>query len=181
MASGSINTIMTNALKTSWQLTDDFQFIYNNKSIAPDINSQLPWGDLLEICTISCDTPQVSADVQPYLIGGSYRIGSTKFQAFTFSVVFRDIKGMQLKNYFQKVWMAQQDSYFDEIKSHIKISISQNVMFESEDCLITSISQSQFDNGNTAAAEFTVEFMSPVMSSTYIKNFGAPGVTGRQK
>ena len=175
-----IHTIMSNALNTRFQLTDDFQFTFSNNVVQGNtVESELSFQDILDICCISTDTPQLSSDVEPVLMGGSYRLSIKKFQSFTFSCVFRDIEGSKLKNYFTKIWMLQQSSYFDEIKSSIQLSVNQKTVFSSENCLISSVSQSQYDNGNTQASEFTVEFQSPYYSSTDIKDYGKPGVTGR--
>ena len=52
---------------------------------------------------------------------------------------------------------------------------SQQEVFGSDNLLITSVSQSQLDNNNTQAVEFTVEFVSPTFSNSLVKDFGKFG------
>ena len=171
-----IHTIMSNALHADWNRTDDFQFTFSNKAIPLAAMGNLQPQDLLDVCTISVATPQLSADITPTMIGGGYRLHQTKFQPFTFSAVFRDLNGMELKSYFTKIWLGQQGQYFDDIKSEIKVSVGGKILFESSECLISSVSQSDFDNNNSQVSEFTVEFLSPFFSDGFIKEFGKPGV-----
>ena len=171
-----IHDIMSNALNANWNRTDDFQFTFSNTAIPFEGAGNLQALDVLDICTISVATPQLSADITPTMIGGGYRLHQTKFQPFTFSAVFRDLNGMELKSYFTKIWLGQQGQYFDDIKSTIKLSVGGKVLFETSEAMISSVSQSDFDNNNSQISEFTVEFLSPFFSDGFIKNFGKPGV-----
>jgi len=145
--------------------------MYNKQVNLPNIGMSPQ--DYLDMSVINIDTPQISSPVDNILVAGSYRLTAKKFQVYTFSVTFRDTVGMPLKQYFTKVWMKQQTEYFDDIKTTIKLSASGKNIFSSDDCLIDSISQSQFDNSNTQAAEFTVSFVSPFYTDSNIKKFGA--------
>ena len=167
-----INKIMTNALKTRFAMTDDFQFTFSNQKFPLKTNTQMTPQDILDICIMNIDLPQLSADVQSILMGGEYRVVSSKFQPFTIALGFRDIYGLDLRNYFINIWAASQTMYFDEIKSGIKISSGKTSIFESNDCLITSVSQVQLDNSNSQIVEFTVEFTTPYFTNANIKDFG---------
>jgi len=156
-----INSILENALIAPWCLTDDFSFYYSNNMMPFEGIAGLSPNDSLDIAVINVDTPQLSADVTTTLVAGRWRTHSTKFQPFTFSVTFRDVAGMPLKNFFINVWAQQQKEYFDDAKSTVKISSAGSTVFSTEYALISSVSTSQFDNNNTAVAEFTVEFLSP--------------------
>jgi hypothetical protein len=169
-----IHKIMTNALNTKFSLTDDFQFTFGNKMFSIE-GSPLPIQELLEICTINVDVTALDAALDAQIMGGSYRIKVSRYQPFIINITFRDIYGLKLREYFTKIWMAQQTQYFDDIKSNIKISVENNVIFSSNDCLINNISQINFDNNNTQITEFTVSFTSPYMSNSNTSNFGEPG------
>ena len=172
----SINTIMLNAMNTDFQQINDFKFIFGNVKFTLD--SVLSNEDIWDICAMTVDTAATVSNVQPTLLGGSYRIHTAKYQPFTFSVSFRDVLGLDLKRYFTKIWQAQQRQYFDDIKSSVALSVEGVLMFQSYDCLIASISPVQMDNSNIAIAEFTVEFISPYHSSADFADFGKPGVKG---
>jgi len=172
-----IHNIMSNALKANWCIVDDFQLYIHNAKVEMKVADMQPQ-DVLDLCAISVDTPQLSSDVTPTLVAGTYRIHNTKFQPFTFSVTFRDVAGLQLKEYFTDIWMKQQLEYFDDIKTEVRLSTNQTEIFKSDDCLISSISQSQFDNANTQVSEFTVEFLSPHYSNSKVHDFGKYGAKG---
>ena len=171
---GSINRIMRNALSTKWTKTDDFSFLFYNRFRPLTVkNSGMSIGDVFDMCVINVDLPQLGSSAESVIIGGEYRIYNAKFEPFTFSVTFRDFGSLDLRTYFSAVWMDAQRGYFDDVKSHIKISTQNNVVFESRDCLITGVSQVQMDNSNSQVAEFTVEFSSPYYSDSQIKDFGS--------
>ena len=169
-----IHKIMTNALNTKFSLTDDFQFTFGNRMFTLE-GSPLPIQELLEICTINVDITALDASLDTQIMGGSYRVKVSRYQPFTINITFRDIYGLKLREYFTKIWMAQQTQYFDDIKSSIKLSVENNVLFSSDNCLISNISQINFDNNNTQITEFTVSFTSPYMSNSSTSNFGEPG------
>lgn len=169
-----INAVMKNALRTNWTKTDDFMFTFsNNKRPLQVEGSNMTIQDVLDMCVINIDLPQLGSDVESVMQAGEWRIYNTKFQPFTFSITFRDFGALSLRNYFSAVWMDAQRGYFDDTKSTIKISVGGKIAFESEECLITAVSQVQLDNSNSQIAEFTVEFSSPYYSNSEIKNFGS--------
>ena len=165
---------MEAALNTNFQFTDDFTFFaHNNKHSFDSIASNMTTGDLFDVCVISVSTPQIASAITPVLIGGSYRIFSSLFHPFTFSIVVRDLEGLGIKEHFVKIWMDQQEEYFDDIKSSVKIIVKGKTIFSSDNCLIASVSQSDFDNNNSQVSQFTVEFISPTMTNTSKTDFGA--------
>ena len=170
-----IHKIMTNALRADWALTDDFQIYIFNKHLHLDGIQGFTNQDILDMCIINVDIPTMQADVPNTMVSGTWRVHAAKFQPFTVNVTFRDLNGLKLKEHFTEVWMAQQRQYFDDIKSEIKISVGQSEVFSSDNLLITSVSQSQLDNNNTQAVEFTVEFVSPTFSNSTVKDFGKFG------
>jgi len=169
-----IHNMIQNALGTEWTLTDDFQFTFANPSVQLD-GGHLPPQDLWDICVINIDTPQLTSNVNDYVVGGSRKFSVSRFEKFTISVTFRDVLGLKLKEYFTKIWMMQQTRYPDEIQSTLTVSANQSIIFHSNKCLIDSVSQSQLDNSNTQILEFTVQFSSPIYSNSTVSEFGAPG------
>ncbi len=169
-----ITRIMKNAIQANWAIVDDFQTIYIHRTrpLTTPNNGMTPQ-DILDIAIINIDLPQLASDAETVMQGGEWRIYNAKFQPFSFSITFRDFGGLDLRNYFSAVWMDAQRGYYDEVKSIVKISVADTIVFESEDCLITSVSQVQLSNDNTQIAEFTVEFTSPYYSNTQIKDFGS--------
>lgn len=169
-----INRIMRNALRTNWALTDDFMFTFTNNhrplnTSGTDISVQ----DILDIAVINVDLPQLGSDVESVMQAGEWRIYNAKFQPFSFSVTFRDFGALNLRSYFSQVWMDAQRGYYDEVKSFVRISMDGGIVFESEDCLISAVSQVQLDNNNSQIAEFTVEFTSPYYSNAEVTRFGS--------
>jgi len=171
----AIHEIMTNALRADWCITDDFSIYIFNKYLEIDGIQGFTAQQILDMCVKSVDTPQISSDVTPTLVAGTWRIHSAKFQVFTFSVVFRDLAGLRLKERFTEVWHLQQREYFDDIKSEVELKVNHHVVFASDNLLISSVSQSQFDNANSQASEFTVEFVSPTFTNNTLNNFGLNG------
>ncbi len=169
-----ITRIMRNAIQANWTLVDDFKFIFSNRTRPlSSAGNGLSVEDILDISVMNIDLPQLASDAETVMQAGEWRIYNAKFQPFTFSITFRDFGGLDLRNYFSAVWMDAQRGYYDEVKSVVKISVADTIVFESEDCLITSVSQVQLSNDNTQIAEFTVEFTSPYYSNTQIKDFGS--------
>ena len=168
-----IHSMLQNALNTKWIITDDFQFTFANPSVT--ISGSLSPQDIWDISVINIDLPQVSANVNDFVVGGSRKLATSRFEKFTLSVTFRDIQDVKLKEYFTKIWMMQQTRYPDEIYSTITVSSHETIMFHSNKCLIDTVSQSQLDNGNNQILEFTVQFSSPIFSNSSVADFGAPG------
>jgi len=165
-----IHNILTNVISTKWTWTDDFSFFFYNKSVDfPNIS--LKPLEVWEMCTINVDLPQAGANVETVVIGQEYRFWVPLHDAFTFTVTFRDMEKMKLKEYFTEIWTKQQSEYYDNIKSKVKISGGNGILFESSECLITNISQSQLDNSNTQIIEFSVEFISKSLSNNTTKDF----------
>lgn len=173
-----ISSIIKNALATKWNLTDDFDFTFsNNKHYLTNLNTNLQPQEILDMCVMNIDMPQLMGDVEEVLQGGEYRLIAKKFMPFTLSVTFRDILGLKLRDYFIKIFQNQQTEYFDVIKSSIQVKTQDNLIFKSEDILIVSVSQVQIDNTNTQITEFSVEFKTPYYTNSGMK-FGDYGQTG---
>ena len=175
-----INNIIQNAQRVNWNITDDFGFTFNNNKFPLknlDINGLRPQ-EILDICTMNIDMPQLTADVEAVLQGGEYRLNAKKFSNFTFSVTFRDVLGLKLRDYFIMIWMKTQTEYFDDIKSSVEVRTQKELIFKSSDVLIANVSQVQFDNANTQVSEFTVEFQAPFYSNSDRTDFGSFGQHG---
>ncbi len=173
-----ISKIIKNAIETRWNLTDDFDFTFSNGVYRlENLNTSLQPQEILDMCLINIDLPQLSSDVEEVLQGGEYRLNAKKFTAFTLSVTFRDVLGLKLRDYFIKIWQAQQTEYFDDIKSSIQIETQNNLIFKSDDVLIVSVSQVQMNNSDTQITEFSVEFKTPFYTNSGMK-FGDYGQTG---
>ena len=168
---------MANALKTRFNLTDDFDTRFtNSKHSLNDLNKESLPGmssqEILDVCVMNIDLPQFSGDIDAVLHAGEYRLNAKKFQPFTISVTFRDVLGLKLRDYFIKIWADTQREYFDSIKSKLEVYTQGKLIFESDMCLIASVSQVQFDNSNAQISEFTVEFQTPYYTNSDMKNFG---------
>ena len=166
---------MENALGTDWNFTDEFDTsFHNNKYSLNEMSTTvgLSAQDLLDMCVMNIDMPQVSGDIDSVLIAGEYRLNAKKFQPFTITITFRDVLGLKLRDYFMKIWQETQTQYFNDIKSSISIKTKGNLLFESDTCLISSVSQVQLDNSNTQVAEFSVEFQTPHYTNSDTKEFG---------
>ena len=170
-----ISNILNNIQSTKWTLTDDFEFSFSNPVVHLNTSTGLSPQDVWDMCVINIDTPQLTAGIQESVLGGTRRFYSQRFQLFNFSVTFRDVAGLELKEYFTDIWIKQQTYYFDEIKSTVQLTSNNKIVFKSQDCFVNDISQSQFDNGNNQILEFTVTFSAPYYSNSKIQDFGAPG------
>ena len=170
-----ISNIIQNIKSTKWTLTDDFQFSFTNPRVPLNLATGVSSQDIWDMCVINVDTPQLTAGLQESVLGGTRRFYSQRFQLFNFSVTFRDVEGMQLKEYFTEIWIKQQTYYFDEIRSTVELRSNDKIVYKSDACFIGDISQSQFDNGNNQIIEFTVSFSAPYYSNSKVTDFGAPG------
>jgi hypothetical protein len=160
---------MKNIQTANWQWTDDFQFFfYNKESLKTEFHPQDVW----DMAVINIDTFETSASPEAVAIAGKYRYTVPMYNVFSMSITFRDLEGLQLKDYFMEIWKSQQTKYFDDVKSTIEIYSVGNLIFKSDDVLIDNISQSQFNNSNTQIMEFTVLFTCTSFSTNKIKNFG---------
>lgn len=170
-----INKVMQNALRTNWTMTDDFMFTFinNQRQLEVNNNNGITIDDVFDMAVIGIDLPQLGSDVEAVMMGGEWRIYNVKHQPFTFSIVFRDFGSLDLRNYFAAVWMDAQRGYYEDVKSTVMISINKNLVFMSDDCLVTAVSQVQLNNNDSQVAEFTVEFSSPYYSNSEINKFGS--------
>ena len=174
----AITEIMKTAMNLNWSKTDDFAFTFaNNREL--NVDSGVSKQGILDVTVKNIDLPQLGSDVESVMQAGEWRIYNAKFQPFTISVTFRDFGSLDLRAYFSAVWMDAQRGYYDDVKSVVNISMNGKVIFYSEDCLITAVSQVQLDNENSQVAEFTVEFSSPYYTNHQIKNFGKDGWDGK--
>ncbi len=169
---------MLAAATTNWTRVDDFNFTLNNQTRDLSGIATTSVDELFARCVVNTNLPQMGSAANNVLIGGEYRIYNAKFEPFTFDVTFRDFEVMTLRNYFMTIWMDAQRGYYDDVKSTVTISANDSdgnskKLFFSEDCLITSVSQVQMDNGNNQIAEFTVEMSSPYYSNEEITKFGS--------
>lgn len=172
----SINNILRNATGTRWNLTDDFDFYFQNslfnlESVSSQVNGLRPQA-LLDMCVMNIDMPQLSGDIDAVLHAGEYRLNAKKFQPFTITVTFRDVLGLKLRDFFIELWSDTQTEYFDDIKSTIEVQTQGNLIFKSDMCLIASVSQVQLDNSNAQISEFSVEFQTPYYTNYQLKEFG---------
>ncbi len=176
-----IHRIAQNVMNTKWDLTDDFQFFISNKNFPLTTKGYETTQDIFDKCVISIDLPQMGSDVQNIMIAGEYRIYNDKHQPFAFTVTFRDFAGLSLRDYFTGVWIEAQSGYFNDVRSTVKISIDGTLSFASDDCLISSVSQVQFNNNDSQIVEFTVEFSSPYFTNSKISKFGTDGYKAGSK
>jgi hypothetical protein len=160
---------MKNIQSSKWQWTDDFQFtLYNRETLDVGLHPQDVW----DMTITNIDTSEKSASPEAVAIGGKYRYSVPMYNVFSLTVTFRDLEGLQLKDYFMKIWKNQQTKYFDDVKSTIEIYSVGNLIFKSDEVLIDNISPSQFNSSNTQIMEFTVVFTCSSFSTNKIKNFG---------
>jgi len=165
-----INNIIKNTLHTNWTWTDDFEFFFQNNAVPFPATGLLP-KDTWDMCVINVDLPQVSSSIETKIIAQKLRLNVPIHDAFTVTVTFRDVAQMKLKEYFTEIWALQQSEYFDDIKSVLQIRAGNGKMFDSQDVLISSVSQSQLDNNNNQIIEFSVEFISVSYGNNTLVNF----------
>jgi len=166
-----INNIIKNTLKTKWTWTDDFSFFFQNPKIQFPSDMNLSPQDVWDIAVLNIDLPQLSSQVDTIIMAQKHRFWVPLHDTFTFTVTFRDVEKMKLKEYFTQIWAEQQTEYFDNIKSTVQIAAGEGKMFESSNVLIANVSQSQLDNSNTQIIEFSVEFISSDITTNTLKEF----------
>jgi hypothetical protein len=170
-----INNIMQNVMSTKWSWTDDFEFFFYNNKVQLQ-NTPVRPDDMWDMCVTNIDTSDAGSTNNAVVQAGKYRLTTQMYGTFSVTVTFRDIYGMELKNYFWKIWQEQQTAYFDEIKSTIKIGLQGELFFESDECLIDNISQSQIDNSNTQIVEFSVQFICSSYKTNRLQYFGKKAI-----
>ncbi len=169
-----INTIMRNAMQTRFCITDDFLFTFHSASRELNVkDTNLSAQEILDMCIMSVNLPEVSSSTEAVLQGGEYRIYNAIFRPFEITATFRDFGSTDLRNYFASAWMDSQRGYFDDVACKVSIQHRGKVMFESSECLVTSVSQVELDNGSTQVAEFTVSMTSPYYTNDEISKFGS--------
>jgi hypothetical protein len=169
-----IAAMQRNALAANYTLTDDFQVTFhNNKRQMTAEGTGMSPQDILDISVVAVQLPQLGSTVESVMQAGEYRVYNAKFQPFSLSLTLRDFGSLDLRNYFSAIWMDSQRNYYDDVKSSIIVSVRGKVVFESNDCLITSVSQVDLNNSNTQVVEFNIEFTTPYYSNWQIKNFGS--------
>jgi len=177
----AISDLVTSISNTNWFLTDNFEVVINNNKVSTKEFDN--FANDIRKSTMSVTLPELTANENDQVIGGERRIGVQLFEAFRFSVKFRDYDGGKLRQFFETIWVMQQYEYFDDIKTNVTISTnassSQNatILFSSEDCLITGISGYSLDNSATAIAEFDVSFYTNKFSDDLVSGFGTEKVS----
>ena len=166
--------IITTIADTNWTLTDDFSFIFINKLIpisnidVTGVQSQ----DVITSSVVSVDVPEMTSPESDAVVGGERRMNVRMPELFRFSLKFRDRDALKLRRYFEKIWMAQQYEYFDDIKSSVDILNKNVLLFRTADAMITGISAISFDNNTTAIAEFDLQMVCRTYSDIDVKLFG---------
>ena len=172
--SNSIESIVKLATNTKWTLTSDFEVTLENKFIKypMNINTEDQWSSTLAKSIVSINSPDLTAAEVDEVLGGERRIGVRMFEAFRFTIKFRDFDGGLFKRYFENIWVAQQSTYPDDVSTKILIHAQGKLVFGAENCLITSVSGINFDNGSAQIAEFDVVFISNSYSSQSVSEVG---------
>lgn len=178
MAKTAIEILQT-AIKTDWVQTQDFTFEYHqnpnftNFTLGDLLNVEGSALDMFNLCCISVDVPQATASELDTVLGGERRVNIRMQELFRFSAKFRDLKGLGLRNYFKGLWIATHSEYPDTINGSVRIMDGVgNLLFQSTNVTINSVSAVQFDNNSSQIAEFDVQFLSPTLSDFTINNFG---------
>jgi len=177
----AVSDIVKKISNTNWFLTDNFEVTINNNTVKTGHFEN--FADDVRKSVVSVTLPELTANENDQVIGGERRIGVQLFEAFRFSVKFRDFNGGQLRQFFEAIWVKQQYEYFDDIRSSVTITTSagtgQNatILFASQDCLITGISAFSLDNNSTAIAEFDVSFYTNKFSDDLVSGFGSEKVS----
>lgn len=167
--------IVSSIMNTQWDFSDDFDFsiIFPGK-YKDDFKINK---DIIRKSVISVELPVLSSQEIDNIIGGTRRVNVKMQELFRFNVKFRDFQNGVLKRIFTILWVAQQFDYFDNVKSTIKISKSKNgkedILFLSEDCVISQISSQTFSNEESNVVEFDVTFVTPSFTNTNIVKFGS--------
>lgn len=171
----AIKDVIDIALNTKWTITDNFEVDITNPKVVFWEPTEM--GTIIQKSLLSIDVPTLTSPESDYVIGGERRLGVKIFEAFRFTMRFRDFEGGQLRRYFEAIWIAQQYEYFDNIKTSVKIDSILNLdlkknIFRTEDALITEVSSIQFDNTSTQIAEFSVAFIANKISDELVTKFG---------
>jgi len=164
------NDIVQNILSTNWDYTDDFEVIIVN-SFVPNVGKTITENEIKK-AIISVEIPPFSAGELENIIGGQRRVNVRLYETFRFSIRLRDFDGGYLRKYFTSIWIAQQELFHDEIKTSVEIKVNNGLIFKSDDCIITQVSGSTFDNTNTNISEITIQFSASTLITEEIKDFG---------
>jgi len=176
-----VNTVTSSIMTTPWDFSDDFSVLIENpklkdwgKSISYQFGMLSMLGDMShswEASVISVEVPQLSSQENDIVLGGRRFVNVRQNELFRFNIKFRDVHG-SLRDFFTKVWIAQQYMYLDDIATIITIKAHDAVLFKASKCLISQISAQTFDHNNTGLSEFDVTFVCPDFSNYSVKDFG---------
>ena len=177
----AIKDVMQNALNTNWTLTDNFEVYMANPAAAKYFGSLDIFKDSIEKSLMTIDAPTLTSAEADNILGGERRLGVRMFEAFRFTMKFRDFNGGYLRRFFEGIWMAQQYKYPKDIQSSVSINqdtgngeFDSNIVniFRTSNALITSVSALNFDNSSTQIAEFDVTFIANKYSNEDFTGFG---------
>ena len=168
------NNTVNSIANTPWTLTDEFTFIYHNKLIPIDkMNIMTSTSqDAINASIMSVSVPELTSAEIENVSGGERRSGVKMNEFFRFEAKFRDQDALKMRRYFEKIWMAQQYEYFNDIKSHVIVTHRGVQVFWTSSALITGISAVEFNNETTAIGEFTLQFVSRNYNDNDITGFG---------
>jgi len=177
----SFNNAINTMVNTDWTLTDEFNFIYHNTLIPIEkmnivlARNGLGAGttqDAINASIMSVSVPELTSAEIENVSGGERRSGVKMHEFFRFEVKFRDQDALKMRRYFEKIWMAQQYEYFNDIKSSVTVTHKGIQIFWTDTALITGVSAVEFNNDTTAIGEFTLQFVSRTYNDNDIKGFG---------
>ncbi|MCD6370815.1 MAG: hypothetical protein J7L63_04930 [Thermoplasmata archaeon] len=174
----SINDIISNVQSTRWQKADDFQveIAPTNKVDKLGVKNILgiDAAGLWDKCVISFNTPEITNQPLEQYLGGEFRVTLSKPQAFRFSMRFRDFDAGELRRYFHTLMAYSFYNYPADSHITVKIRSTDNevVIFESSTITIENVSSIEFDSQGNAIQEFSVAFVSPKYSDSFLVDLG---------
>jgi len=171
----SVKDILDQALETNWTYTNDFDLTINNNMVKFKW-SETEFGKIIQKCVMNIDLPPFTSPESDFVLGGERRIGTKIFEAFRFTIKFRDFEFGELRRFFEAIWIAQQYHYKEDIRTSVSVSkmIKERKVetFQTDEALITEVSNFNFDSTGSGIGEFTVSFISNKVSDKLVSRFG---------
>lgn len=182
-----LNTALSKVYTTKWSYISNFRCQIN---FADKLRSIIGWNsnsDMYDVYIKDLTTPQFSNSPIEVYMGGRWYFHVGRDEIYNFNITFRDAKQMSLYRTFLMAYFSQQTMYFDDCKCNVRIfkdadyaDESEILLYDIQDCLISSVSQVNFSNETEAQiAEFSVDFKSatPIFSANTVKQ----AVTGDKR
>lgn len=187
MAAVTLNKLASVINTIKWSKTSDFIVIM--KPINATFQNLINWGNptetqnSIDICLKSINLPQYTGRFEELLIGGTWVLARGADPVYQVDMTFRDFDNASMYRRFVNAFQISKGNYNDVCAWLIQVYLSNGskniLVMETQDALLTDVSQIQLSQDNNEIVEFNVSFKmnQPNHDNTDIKNIQLAGTS----